>query len=52
MLVSERHNGVKEPRKGDIGDRRFEAVLKNKEFAIDPTHKHFRKVADGEFMKE
>lgn len=54
LLVSEKNNGVKRAGdfKGNVGDRRFEAFLKNKEFAIDPTHKNYRKVAEGEFVKE
>ena len=27
-------------------------MLKNKEFAIDPTNKNFRKVAESEWVKE
>ena len=38
--------------KADVGDARFEAVLKNKDYALDPTNKNFRKIADGEFVKE
>ena len=54
LLVSEKNNGVKSANafKGNVGDGRFDAVLKNKEFAIDPTHKNFKKVADGEFVRE
>lgn len=52
LLVGARKNGFEGEFKGDIEDKRFSAVIKNKEYAIDPTHKHFRKVADGEFMKE
>ena len=25
--------------------------MKDKEFAIDPTHREFKKLADGEFVK-
>ncbi len=38
--------------KGDVGDSRFSAVLKDKDYALDPTHRNFRKVADGEFFTE
>ena len=54
LLVSEKHNNgmLKEDFKGNTGDKRFQAVLKDKDYAIDPTHKNFRKVAEGEFIKE
>lgn len=52
LLVSEKHNGIKADFKGNTDDRRFEAVLGNKEFALDPTHKNYRKMAEGEFVKE
>ena len=52
MLVGKKNNGLSVDFKPDTKDKRFEAVLKNKEFALDPTNKNFRKVADGEFMKE
>lgn len=51
LLIGETNNGMGEF-KADTKDKRFEAVLKNKEFALDPTHKNFKKVADGEFVKE
>ena len=38
--------------KANVSDERFGAILKNKDYALDPTHKNFRKVADGEFIKE
>jgi NUC153 domain len=52
LLVSDKHNGVKSEFKANTGDRRFEAVLRNKEYALDPTHRNFRKMAEGEFVKE
>lgn len=52
LLVSDKHNGLKSEIKGNIGDNRFGAVLQNREFALDPTHRHYRKVAEGEFVKE
>lgn len=51
LLVGSKDNGAKEV-KANTADSRFEAVLKNKEFALDPTHKNYRKVADGEYVKE
>lgn len=52
LLVGEKRNGVKGEFKGNTSDGRFDAVLGNKDFSIDPTHRNFRKVADGEFIKE
>ena len=53
LLVSKKHNGNLEGEfKADTQDKRFEAVLQNKEYAIDPTHKHFRKIEGSEFLKE
>lgn len=51
MLIGKRNNGAGEF-KANVKDKRFEAVLKNKEYALDPTNKNFKKVAEGEFMKE
>jgi len=51
MLVGKSKNGMGEV-KTDVGDKRFAAVLKNKEYALDPTHRNFKKIADGEFVKE
>lgn len=51
MLVGKSNNGTGQF-KANVKDRRFEAVLKNKDFALDPTHKNFKKIADGEFVKE
>lgn len=50
--MSEKNNGVKGDFKGNTRDKRFGAVLENKEFALDPTHKNYSKVADGEFVRE
>lgn len=50
LLVGEKHNGSGDF-KANTKDSRFTAILKNKDFALDPTHKEFRKVADGEFIK-
>ena len=52
MLVGEGKTGVQSEFKGNVKDNRFKAVLHNKDYALDPTHKEFRKVADGEFIKE
>lgn len=52
MLVGKKRNGLDAEFKADTSDQRFSAILKNKDFAIDPTHKNFKKVADGEFVKE
>jgi hypothetical protein len=38
--------------KANVGDKRFESIHKNKEFAIDPTNREFRKAAGGEYIKE
>lgn len=51
MLIGNKNNGRGEF-KPNTKDQRFDAVLKNKEFSLDPTHKNFKKVADGEFLKE
>lgn len=37
--------------KANSKDTRFQQILKDKDFAIDPTNKHFGRVAEGEFMK-
>ena len=50
MLVSDKSNG-KGDFKANTKDQRFHAIHKNKDYALDPTHKEFRKVADGEFVK-
>ena len=51
MLIGKKDNGVRQL-KVNTKDSRFEAVLKDKDFALDPTNKNFRKVADGEYIKE
>ncbi|CDW77800.1 UNKNOWN [Stylonychia lemnae] len=51
LIIGTKNNGMGEF-KADTKDKRFNAVLKGKDFALDPTHKNFRKVADGEFIKE
>jgi hypothetical protein len=51
MLIGKANNGTGDF-KANTKDRRFEAVIKNKDFALDPTNKNFRKVADGEYAKE
>ena len=53
LLIGKKNNGnIVGEFKANTKDKRFEAVLKDKSFAIDPTHKDFRKVADGEYIKE
>jgi hypothetical protein len=53
LLIGKKNNGnIVGDFKANTKDKRFEAVLKDKSFAIDPTHKNFRKVADGEYIKE
>jgi hypothetical protein len=53
LLVGKKNNGnIVGDFKANTNDKRFEAVLRDKQFAIDPTHKNFRKVADGEYIKE
>lgn len=53
LLVGKKNNGnLVGDFKANTSDKRFQAVLKDKSYAIDPTHKNFRKVADGEFIKE
>ena len=37
--------------KPNTKDKRFTAILENKDYALDPTHKEFKKVAEGEFVK-
>ena len=38
--------------KGNASDPRFsKTIQQNKEFALDPTHKDFHKMADGAFVK-
>lgn len=51
MMIGRKDNGAKEV-KVNTKDSRFQAVLGDKEFALDPTHRNFRKVADGEYIKE
>jgi hypothetical protein len=38
--------------KGNANDSRFSKALKNKDYALDPTHKDFHKMADGSFVKK
>ena len=53
LLVGDKRNGLSHDFKANPLDKRFTAILEgDKDFAIDPTHKNFRKVADGEFIKE
>lgn len=51
MLIGKSNNGTGEF-KANTKDSRFEAVLKNKDYALDPTHKNFKKIADGDYVKE
>jgi hypothetical protein len=51
LLVNDGKNGAQAEFKPDSKDKRFSAIMKNKDFSIDPTHKEYRKVADGEFVK-
>ena len=51
MLIGEEKNGMGDF-KANTKDKRFHAVTKNKEYALDPTHRNFRKVAEGEYVKE
>ena len=48
LLVSSKS---KEDFKANTKDTRFQQILKDKDFAIDPTNKHFGRVAEGEFVK-
>lgn len=52
MMLGESNSGAKATFKANSKDSRFGAILKDKDFALDPTNRHFRKVADGEFLKE
>lgn len=52
LLVSEGKNDSLANFKANVGDKRFESILKKKEFAIDPTNKEFRKAVGGEYIKE
>ena len=53
LLIGQKNNGRLEGEfKANISDKRFDAVLEDKAFAIDPTNRNFRKVAEGEFVKE
>jgi hypothetical protein len=39
--------------KGNAHDSRFSKTIShNKEFALDPTHKDFHKMAEGAFVKK
>ena len=49
LLVAD---GSKEEFRANVGDKRFKAIIENKEFSIDPTHREFRKVKEGEYVKE
>ena len=51
LLIDKSGEKEKEQFKGNTKDGRFKAVLDNKDYAIDPTHREYKKVADGEFMK-
>lgn len=51
LLVDSNKTKIKQDFKGNTNDSRFTAILENKEYAIDPTHKEYRKVAEGEFIK-
>ena len=50
-LLIDNKNKDKEEFVANTKDSRFSAILEDKNFAIDPTHKEFRKVAEGEFVK-
>lgn len=50
-MVSEGKSASLAQFKPNAKDKRFAAILENKEYALDPTHKEFKKVADGEFIK-
>ncbi len=53
LLIGMKNNGRFEGEfKANTKDKRFDAVIKDKAFAIDPTNKNYRKIADGEFVKE
>jgi len=53
LLVGEKRNGVSQDFKANPLDKRFTSIIEgDKDFAIDPTHKNFRKIAGGEFIKE
>ena len=53
LLVGQKNNGRLDGEfKANVSDKRFDAVLEDKAFAIDPTNRNFRKVAEGEFVKE
>jgi hypothetical protein len=51
LLVNDGKTSAQAEFKPDAKDKRFNAIIKNKDFALDPTHREFRKVADGEFIK-
>ena len=54
LLVAQKHQGAKDKSsiQANVEDSRFKAVFKDKEYAIDPTSKNFRKMADGAFVNE
>jgi len=48
MLVGDAQDEEDMDFQGDKADARFSSILnKNKEFALDPTHKHFNKSTTG-----
>ena len=38
--------------KPDTSDARFQEVFTNSKFSLDPTHKDFHKIKDGEYVKK
>ena len=53
LLLGDKNNGKFQGEfKANIKDKRFDAILKDKAFALDPTNRNFRKIAEGEFVKE
>jgi hypothetical protein len=52
MLLGKSGSGTKTAFKANAKDGRFTAIMDNKDYALDPTNRHFKKVADGEFLKE
>ena len=45
LLVSDGKTGSLSEFKPNLKDKRFEAFNENKEFALDPTNKEFKRVA-------
>ena len=47
LLIGDQQDESDMEFEADVKDERFKSILEKKEFALDPTHKHFRKLAGG-----